>query len=152
MDTLPIALCAPELMTALEFNVAIQQPCMTWGPPGVGKSQLHAQLATRLAVDLKDVRAMLMNPVDVNGLPHIIHQGDAAAVIAKLQAASTRADVTMQEIINILKGEGDGTDYMGETIWSRPGILPRVGSGILLFDEISPRLVHVLFCDAIIQK
>lgn len=137
MDTLPLALSAPDLMTALEFNVAIQQPCMTWGAPGGGKSQIMAQLANSLQIGLKDVRAMLMNPVDVNGLPYIRHATDPAEIIAKLQAATSRPGAKMQEIINILKGEGDGIDYMGETVWSRPGILPKVGAGILFFDEIN---------------
>lgn len=60
-----------EITCALETLTAIRQPAFLWGAPGVGKSQIVAQLARRLDVQLLDVRAVLLDPVDLRGLPRI---------------------------------------------------------------------------------
>ncbi|MDH5180697.1 MAG: AAA family ATPase [Gammaproteobacteria bacterium] len=44
-------------------------PVMLWGPPGVGKSQIIAQIATRHAVPLIDIRLSQMEPSDLRGIP-----------------------------------------------------------------------------------
>ena len=62
---------------ALQTLVDIQQPAMLWGPPGVGKSDVTRQLADSRGIDLRDVRAILLDPVDLRGLPHINGDGRA---------------------------------------------------------------------------
>jgi len=42
-----------------------------WGPPGVGKSDVVRQVAEGEKLDLIDIRAVLLDPVDLRGLPHI---------------------------------------------------------------------------------
>lgn len=48
---------------------------MLWGPPGVGKSQAIRQIAkeieyqTNKKVNVKDVRLLLFNPIDLRGIP-----------------------------------------------------------------------------------
>jgi hypothetical protein len=44
-------------------------PVMLWGPPGVGKSQLIAQIARGHGVPLIDVRLSQMEPTDLRGIP-----------------------------------------------------------------------------------
>ena len=44
-------------------------PVMIWGAPGVGKSQLVAQLAERHDVPLIDIRLSQMEPSDLRGIP-----------------------------------------------------------------------------------
>jgi len=44
-------------------------PVMLWGPPGVGKSQIIAQIAQRHAVPLIDIRLSQMEPTDLRGIP-----------------------------------------------------------------------------------
>lgn len=44
-------------------------PVMLWGPPGVGKSQIIAQVATRHAVTMIDIRLSQMEPSDLRGIP-----------------------------------------------------------------------------------
>lgn len=44
-------------------------PAMLWGPPGVGKSQIVAQIAARHGVPLVDVRLSQMEPSDLRGIP-----------------------------------------------------------------------------------
>lgn len=44
-------------------------PVMLWGPPGVGKSQMVAQIAARHAVSVIDIRLSQMEPSDLRGIP-----------------------------------------------------------------------------------
>ena len=47
------------------------QPLYIWGAPGVGKSQVVSQAADKIGIELRDVRAVLLDPVDLRGLPKI---------------------------------------------------------------------------------
>ena len=44
-------------------------PVMLWGPPGVGKSQMIAQVAQRNNVSIIDIRLSQMEPSDLRGIP-----------------------------------------------------------------------------------
>ena len=44
-------------------------PVMMWGPPGVGKSQMVAQVAQRHDVPVIDIRLSQMEPSDLRGIP-----------------------------------------------------------------------------------
>ncbi len=60
---------------ALHTLLAIRQPAFLWGPPGVGKSQVVAQVAAALDMELADVRAVLLDPVDLRGIPRFDDSG-----------------------------------------------------------------------------
>ncbi len=44
-------------------------PVMLWGPPGVGKSQIVAQVAAQYQVPVIDIRLSQMEPSDLRGIP-----------------------------------------------------------------------------------
>lgn len=44
-------------------------PVMLWGPPGVGKSQIVAQVAKKNNVEVIDIRLSQMEPSDLRGIP-----------------------------------------------------------------------------------
>ncbi|MFW2373508.1 MAG: AAA family ATPase [Gammaproteobacteria bacterium] len=44
-------------------------PAMLWGPPGVGKSQMVAQVAQKHDVPVIDIRLSQMEPSDLRGIP-----------------------------------------------------------------------------------
>ena len=44
-------------------------PVMIWGPPGVGKSQIVAQIAERHGAAMTDIRLSQMEPSDLRGIP-----------------------------------------------------------------------------------
>ncbi len=44
-------------------------PVMLWGPPGVGKSQIVAQVADNHAAAIVDIRLSQMEPSDLRGIP-----------------------------------------------------------------------------------
>ena len=66
---------ASAVSDALRVLVAARQPAFIWGGPGVGKSAVVGQLAEALNVPLQDVRALLLDPVDLRGLPFLGSDG-----------------------------------------------------------------------------
>ena len=48
-----------------------QRPVFLWGAPGVGKSDVVAQIAEDGGYELRDVRLSLLDPVDLKGFPTI---------------------------------------------------------------------------------
>jgi MoxR-like ATPase len=68
-----------ELLAVLEreflsTHAGHHTPVMLWGPPGVGKSQMTAQVAGRHGVPVIDIRLSQMEPSDLRGIP--FRQGD----------------------------------------------------------------------------
>ena len=49
---------------------AMHTPVMLWGPPGVGKSRIAAEVAARHGVPLIDIRLSQMEPTDLRGIPY----------------------------------------------------------------------------------
>ena len=64
-----------DIVKALHLLLDIQQPVFLWGPPGVGKSQVVAEVARARGMELCDVRAVLLDPVDLRGLPRVTEKG-----------------------------------------------------------------------------
>ncbi len=64
-----------QIVSSLRTLLAIRQPVFLWGAPGVGKSQVVAQTAQSLGYAFKDIRAILLDPVDLRGIPRITNDG-----------------------------------------------------------------------------
>ena len=64
-----------QTLAALDILLAAGQPAFLWGPPGVGKSRLVTEAARRRGMLLHDIRAVLLDPVDLRGLPRIAADG-----------------------------------------------------------------------------
>jgi hypothetical protein len=62
---------ASAINSALRTLIAARQPVFLWGAPGVGKSAVVKQLATEEQKPLQDIRALLLDPVDLRGLPFL---------------------------------------------------------------------------------
>lgn len=60
-----------SLRTAIPKLIAKQRPAFLWGAPGVGKSDLVAQVAEDNKLELRDVRLSLLDPIDLKGFPTI---------------------------------------------------------------------------------
>jgi hypothetical protein len=65
-----------EVLHALEALLPTRRPLYLWGPPGVGKSSLVREAARKAGLEVIDLRAVLLDPVDLRGLPRI--ENDAA--------------------------------------------------------------------------
>jgi hypothetical protein len=66
---------ASLISKALHLLVAKRQPGFIWGGPGIGKSDVVRQVAESLQVPLQDIRALLLDPVDLRGLPFLGSDG-----------------------------------------------------------------------------
>ena len=60
-----------KLKDELKDCIHAGYPAMIWGGPGIGKSDIPAQVAQELNIKLVDFRANLFDPVDVRGIPYI---------------------------------------------------------------------------------
>ena len=58
-----------ELAATLKVLVEARQPVMVWGGPGCGKSEVAQQVAAEGGRAYYDVRALLLDPVDLRGIP-----------------------------------------------------------------------------------
>lgn len=58
---------------ALEICVRSNRSVFLWGAPGVGKSETVKALAESLNMELIDIRAVLLDPVDLRGLPTVVN-------------------------------------------------------------------------------
>lgn len=63
-------------------------PVMLWGPPGVGKSQMVAQIAAKHAAPVIDIRLSQMEPSDLRGIPFRVNELVEWAVPAMLPDAN----------------------------------------------------------------
>ncbi len=66
-----------QVISALQTLIEIRQPVFLWGAPGIGKSQIVAQVAKDNNFKLIDIRAVLLDPVDLRGLPRVTAEGEA---------------------------------------------------------------------------
>ncbi len=66
-----------QIKASLRTLIELKQPVFIWGAPGVGKSQVVAQVAEELGRELTDIRAVLLDPVDLRGLPSVSRDGTA---------------------------------------------------------------------------
>ena len=58
-----------ELAATLALLVEARQPTLVWGPPGTAKSMIAQQVAADAGRRYVDVRALLLDPVDLRGIP-----------------------------------------------------------------------------------
>jgi hypothetical protein len=75
-NSMTIYLKPSQVKTIVESNckAPVEQAnniCI-WGSPGIGKSQIVAQVAKSLGFQLEDVRAVTLDPVDLRGLPYVL--------------------------------------------------------------------------------
>lgn len=60
-----------DVVSALQALIPTRRPLYLWGPPGIGKSSLVKQAAESLDMEVIDIRAVLLDPVDLRGLPSV---------------------------------------------------------------------------------
>jgi len=102
---------ASAIAGAVSLLVEARQPVFVWGGPGIGKSEVMYQVAAAKQVPLQDVRALLLDPVDLRGLPYL---------------EADQQDPTIQNAVARKQAK-----------WASPDFLPRDGEGILFLDELN---------------
>jgi MoxR-like ATPase len=76
-------------------------PVMVWGPPGIGKSQIVAQVANQHNAPVIDIRLSQMEPTDLRGIP--FRDGDHVvwsipALLPSVQRHGSRGVLFLDEI------------------------------------------------------
>ena len=60
-----------RIKSTLETIIQTNWPAFLWGPPGAGKSSIVRETASDAGMQLLDVRASLLDPTDLRGIPAI---------------------------------------------------------------------------------
>lgn len=63
---------APQLIESIRDCIEMDAPAWIWGKPGIGKSQIVAQIARERGADCRDIRLSTFDPVDLRGLPAVV--------------------------------------------------------------------------------
>jgi MoxR-like ATPase len=61
-----------RILEVMQNLMATPWPVFLWGPPGVGKSSIVRQAARARGMPLLDVRASLLDPTDLRGIPAVV--------------------------------------------------------------------------------
>jgi len=59
-----------DVKTLLERCMEVRRPAMIWGPPGIGKSELIAEIGAKAGRKVIDMRLLLLEPTDIKGIPY----------------------------------------------------------------------------------
>lgn len=58
-----------DVRTLLARCMKVGRPAMIWGPPGIGKSELIAEIGEETNRPVIDMRLLLLEPTDIKGIP-----------------------------------------------------------------------------------
>ena len=113
-----------DLAQTLALLVEARQPCIVWGPPGAAKSEIAQQVAATLGRTYVDVRALLLDPIDLRGIPwrsmNVLEQMLAEVIIQDFPNNDMATDVPalVQRYTAI-------TELLDQrTRWAPPSFLP----------------------------
>jgi hypothetical protein len=59
-----------DIRVLLERTMKVGRPAMIWGPPGIGKSELIAEIGQEQNRPVIDMRLLLLDPTDIKGIPY----------------------------------------------------------------------------------
>lgn len=61
-----------RLASVLSSLLRQRWPAFVWGPPGIGKSSIVRAVANQAGLPVVDIRAALLDPTDIRGIPSIV--------------------------------------------------------------------------------
>ena len=110
-----------RLKLAIQHSIARKRPLFIWGQPGIGKSELVAEVAKSQGRPLIDIRLPLMEPTDIRGIPYL----------AEVKVYDKEG--------NLLRDETGVPISDKEFRWSTPSDLPtdEASRALVFFDEMS---------------
>lgn len=127
-----------RLKLAIQHSINRKRPLFIWGQPGIGKSDIVADVARSQGRPLIDIRLPLMEPTDMRGIPYL-------------------ADVKIYDKDgNLIKDESGVALTEKVFTWSNPSDLPTDPNSraLVFFDEMSaaPPSVQVATYQIILNR
>jgi hypothetical protein len=127
-----------RLKLAIQHSLNRKRPLFVWGPPGIGKSDIVAEVAKSQGRPLIDIRLPLMEPTDMRGIPYL-------------------ADVKIYDKNGELVKDEVGVPLTEKIFtWSNPSDLPTDPNSraLVFFDEMSaaPPSVQVATYQIILNR
>lgn len=110
-----------RLKAAVNHSISRRRPLFIWGQPGIGKSDIVAEVARLQGRPLIDIRLPLMEPTDIRGIPYL-------------------ADILVYDKEGNLVTRDDGVPITDKQFrWSTPSDLPTdaLSNALVFFDEMS---------------
>jgi len=91
-----------EIKLALDVAFGVRLPVMMWGSPGIGKSEVVAQVAASRGRTVRDIRLALLDPTDLRGIPFYNPEKNTAewAIASILPQDPDSTDVIFLDEIN----------------------------------------------------
>ena len=140
-----------ETVLTTELRLSV----MIWGPPGVGKSSIVSQVATRSSIELVDLRLSQLAPTDLRGLPvprsetsdwlppHFLpRKGEGILFLDEINMATPVVQGVAQQLI-LDRKVGSYTVPNGWFVWAAGN---RKEDGAAVFDMPAPlanRFLHL---------
>ena len=113
-----------ELAEVLALLVEARQPTMVWGPPGAAKSMIARQVAAAANRWYVDVRALLLDLVDLRGIPwrslNVLERALAEIIVKEFGAGDIATDVPA--LVRRYQAVAELLDQ--RTSWAPPDFLP----------------------------
>ena len=110
-----------RLKLAIKHSISRKRPLFIWGQPGIGKSDIVAEVARAQGRPLIDIRLPLMEPTDIRGIPYL-------------------ADIKIYDKDGNLVRDDNGVPITDKQFrWSTPSDLPtdEMSRALVFFDEMS---------------
>lgn len=110
-----------RLKIAIQHCISRKRPLFIWGQPGIGKSDIVAEVARQQNRPLIDIRLPLMEPTDIRGIPYL----------ADVKTYNSKGE--------LIKDEQGVPIHSKEFRWSTPSDLPtdEASRALVFFDEMS---------------
>ena len=91
----------PSRLTSVLTSMLGQRwPAFIWGPPGIGKSAIVHSIATEAGLPVIDLRASLLDPTDLRGIPAIVDKQAVWCPPAFLPKESSAPGILFLDEIN----------------------------------------------------
>lgn len=113
-----------QLTQVLGSMIEQRRPVFIWGAPGIGKSQLIAQVAAANGMEMRDVRLGLCDPTDIKGFP----VPDIAAQAMRWLPPNFLPPMMIEKTVTTGKGKAAKTTTE---------LVPNDTRGILFLDEMN---------------
>ncbi len=96
-----------DVRTLITRCMAVGRPAMIWGPPGIGKSELIAEIGAETGRPVIDMRLLLLEPTDIKGIPYFDPE---TKTMRWAQPSDLPSTVTDRDIKRAEKAVADATD------------------------------------------